>query len=100
MSYSVAGGKLKETGTSHWFSPNTGATDEVGFSALPGGRSGWTVYPWYWDIGYNGYWWYLPEAIQGITNWDLSSGTDEVQLGLADENPSYSVRCVKNPGKR
>ena len=33
----VAGGKLKETGTSHWQTPNTDATDEVGFKALPGG---------------------------------------------------------------
>lgn len=39
---SVASGKLRESGTSHWASPNQGATNESGFSALPGGYRSWS----------------------------------------------------------
>jgi uncharacterized protein (TIGR02145 family) len=50
----VAGGKLKEAGTSHWADPNTDATNESGFNALPGGcRSAGGVF---YSQVFNGYW--------------------------------------------
>ena len=43
---SDVGGNLKQTGTSFWDPPNTGATDAFGFSALPGG---YVVQGGYWE---------------------------------------------------
>jgi uncharacterized protein (TIGR02145 family) len=50
----VAGGKLKETGTTHWLSPNNGATNENGFTALPGGDRYINKFEY---IGESGLWW-------------------------------------------
>jgi uncharacterized protein (TIGR02145 family) len=33
----IAGGKMKSVGTTYWNSPNTGATNESGFTGFPGG---------------------------------------------------------------
>jgi uncharacterized protein (TIGR02145 family) len=35
--YSIAGGKMKEPDTIHWWSPNIGASNYSGFTGLPGG---------------------------------------------------------------
>jgi len=51
----IAGGKLKEAGTEHWGVPNTDATNESGFTALPGGyRSNGGQY---YSIEWSGRWW-------------------------------------------
>jgi uncharacterized protein (TIGR02145 family) len=72
----VSGGKLKEVGLVHWQSPNTGATNETGFSAIPGGfRFG--AYN-FCDQRVVGYWWsateYDAEQLQGHhINYDRST---------------------------
>lgn len=52
---SVAGGKLKEIGTTHWASPNAEATNETGFTALPWGFR--YSYGTFTIVGNHGYWW-------------------------------------------
>jgi uncharacterized protein (TIGR02145 family) len=53
----IAGRKLKETGTAHWGIYNVSATNETGFTALPGGYRFCDFYETFNDIGLAGYWW-------------------------------------------
>ena len=88
-SWEVAGGKMKETGTAHW-NPNTGATNETGFTALPGGQRGNSGY--FFDLGYfGGYWWSATEAWYRVIecrNISISSLAERETIG-------FSVRCIK-----
>jgi uncharacterized protein (TIGR02145 family) len=95
----IVGGKLKETGTTHWKDLNTGATNETGFSALPGGgrfiSDGEFMY-----LGECSYWWtsslvpntggtaYSP-LISNAYSWLGTINSSQIRSGL-------SVRCVKD----
>ena len=90
---SYAGGKLKETGTTHWTN-NNGASDLVGFTALPGGRrkhDGTFEY-----IGTKSMWW--TSTINGTFANYKSIVNTSVSLGGSYDNHKngYSVRCVKD----
>jgi uncharacterized protein (TIGR02145 family) len=93
---SVAGGKLKETGTTHWSSPNTDATNETGFTALPGGyHDGGGVYR---QVGDGGTWW---SATKYDTNrawgWYVSNYSSYLsRSGHLGNNLAFSVRCVRD----
>ena len=89
------GGKLKETATTHWASPNTGATNSSGFTGLPGGYMGDAGSSA--NIGLQGYFWTSTSA--GSTNYirylrstdaNFTESTAFVLAGGA------SVRCIKN----
>lgn len=92
----VAAGKLKETGTFNWFSPNTGATNETGFTALPGG------YRYYNDgtfksIGKDGCLWSSSEdTVIGPYIWYLYSYGSDLRSDYSNKSDGYSVRCVRD----
>ncbi len=89
-----AGGKLKETGTSHWASPNTGATNETGFSALPAGsrETGGSFAA----IGYSAFFWSTTEFLTGSDYARAIFYNQEYTTrSYYDNRYGYSVRCIK-----
>ena len=91
--FEKAGAKLKMKGTTYWNSPNLGATNETGFTALPGG---------YRDI--NGFlrvgdvsWFVSSEVISGwvavfFTDYNLTN----FNYGSDTYTTAFSVRCLKD----
>jgi uncharacterized protein (TIGR02145 family) len=92
---SVAGGKMKEVGTTNWISPNTGATNTSLFSALPGGMR--TIYGQYNDVGSRCRLW---SSTEGTTYGAWSSYLHFVYewVGRSTNNKEdgLSVRCLKD----
>nr|NQU91849.1 hypothetical protein [Bacteroidota bacterium] len=90
-----AGGNLKETGTTHWYSSNTGATNSSGFTALPGGNRNTS---WSFDsVGYRGYWWSSSQRDASIV-WYRRLSYGGVLVGRFSYNKFYgfSARCLKD----
>lgn len=99
---SVAGGKLKETGATHWVNPNWGATNESGFTALPGGcRYYYGAFTRMWD---EGVWWSTTEFFWSPTEKNttlaffstMHYNDDKVSRENGLKNNGFSVRCLKN----
>jgi uncharacterized protein (TIGR02145 family) len=94
----IAAGKMKAKGTSHWLVPNTGATNESGFSALPGGYR--LDNGSYHTMGSNGYWWSTARS------YEMYAWTARLYTGFADvrrepyyEKYGFAVRCIKDQPK-
>ena len=99
----AAGGKLKETGTTHWNSPNTGATNETGFTALPGGVRDYDDYDddygyeAFHSIGDRSYWWSASESYTGgAWIWYVFSGYSNIDRDNEGHACGFSVRCVRD----
>jgi uncharacterized protein (TIGR02145 family) len=97
----VAGGKMKETGTTHWISPNGGATNESGFTGLPGGGRYTGTTNRFLTLGSNGTWWSSTSSYQGGLGADYFSTDSYSSVGYtsddwqAFQSSGLSVRCLK-----
>jgi uncharacterized protein (TIGR02145 family) len=108
----AAGGKAKETGLSHWTSPNLGATNSSSFTALPGGArfvtlcsSGCTP-AFFTSLGTEANWWTTTPSTSNPNN-ALFRTVDNTStrfyrsafvggIGYYDKRTGYSIRCLKD----
>jgi uncharacterized protein (TIGR02145 family) len=96
--FSQAGNKMRTTGIQYWLFFNEGATNESGFSALPGGYRAASPQLDFYNLGYSAIWW--SSSIQGTefanyrgTN---NQGNNWLFSGAAPHNQGYSIRCIKD----
>lgn len=90
-----AGTKMKENGNTHWIRPNSDATNESGFTGLPGGYRSYNGSFYY--IGSTGYWWSSTERDPSKA-WALDLNTYGTALYRIStyKTSGFSVRCVHN----
>ena len=84
----VAGGKLKEAGTTHWLSPNLGADNSSGFSARGAGWGGSTgYYTWFWTS----------DSLEGgVYAFEVNYNSAAATVWNKPATDTCSVRLIKN----
>ncbi len=92
----IAGGKMKEAGLTDWKSPNTGATNESGFTALPGGYRFPGSGSSFGGLTQNANWWTAsrPDPNMGFHK-QVQYDTPTVSQGGNVKNYGRNVRCIK-----
>lgn len=88
---SVAGGKLKEAGIGHWITPNTGADNYYGFTALPSGYRGSDGL--FYSINYNTYLQSTDDADEAVR---ISYSTSDIDGGYGEAKMGYAVRLMRD----
>jgi hypothetical protein len=92
---SIAGGKMKEIGLSHWASPNVDATNSSNFTGLPGGYRLPTGA--YFNIYAVGFWWSATQdSLTGAYFRTLNNLNNDLGRNSFKEKYGFSVRCVKD----
>ena len=89
------GGAMKETGLSHWLSPNTNATNSSGFTGLPGGYRNFNGN--FDEVGLTGSWWSSSEAFT-FNSWYRYLAYNDGNVFRVNwaKQGGFSVRCIKD----
>ncbi len=99
----LAGGSIKEAGTTHWASPNTGANNKSGYTALSGGSRG--SFGTFSGLSNSGLWWSSTEVATNpnfpqrtAKAWSLTLSNQSSGSGVVPNNrkSGFSIRCIKN----
>ncbi len=94
---SVAGGEIKETGYRHWKSPNTGATNSSGFTAVGGGTYRPYPYDYFYLLREAGIYWTSSLATFGnVWREDLNYSVAGISPYSCEKEHSFSVRCLRD----
>jgi uncharacterized protein (TIGR02145 family) len=88
---SNSGGKIKEAGTSHWLTPNTGATNSSGFTALPAGQLSSDFY----NLGEDAYFWTTDEFSGDVWFIGANYNSSDFNMYYFNKHNGLSVRCIK-----
>lgn len=90
----LVGGKLKQTGTTLWSSPNTAATNQIGFNALPSGYRGNMGA--YGSLASNAYFW-VRESYNGTeaVGRNITSNSKALFTEHNNKLNGFAIRCVK-----
>jgi uncharacterized protein (TIGR02145 family) len=91
---SIAGGKLKESGELHWLTPNTGADNSSGFSALPSG-SHYTTGAFYLMGKYGWLWSSTESSADNAWHVYMQYNSSGIVGKTGSKKDGFSVRCIK-----
>jgi uncharacterized protein (TIGR02145 family) len=90
-----AGGKMKTPGTTRWTTPNTSATNESGFAALPGGYR-YYFGPFY-KVNEHSLWWSATEIdSERASQRSIAYNNSTLWNFWNDKKYGYSVRCIRD----
>ncbi len=93
---SIVGGMMKETGTRLWSPPNTGATNESGFSALPAGYRDFYIGDCHAMRFFADFWSSSEYDITCAWYRALANDAGGVDQFCGDKKYGFSIRCVKD----